>query len=389
MRTEIQPVKLAALVIMFMLYPILLMFSVSHTLEGTSAESIGYILTDKSNLHISLTTVNPGIHTLAADESNGLVLKVRVSDSSGAGVPGAGVKLEASNEAGSFAPSTGVADASGNFLSVYTPPEAIHNGSVYTDLSSHLSGTDKSSTLQIKLIPVPVVLIHGYQASPAIFSGLSEYLKLQGYMPLIFSYASENGVAASAALLSIDLQKKEADLEASGIQVSRFDLIAHSMGGLVARYYTCSSEYAVRSDVRKLIFISVPQKGSPFASLGMQYFEDSGIQDLVPDSALYTILLPSMINAGLNPSIQTGSLLGKFDEVVGTESASLDEWKIETELFDLGDSNFTFDKLLSGELLQAANHKMILYNKKVYERIQQMLESQIPYPTINQQPHNR
>ena len=153
------------------------------------------------------------------------------------------------------------------------------------------------------------------------------------------------------------------------------------MGGLVARYYTCSSDYAVRSDVRKLIFISVPQKGSPFASLGLQYYDDSGIRDLVPDSGLYSSAFPSMINAGLNPSIQTSSLLGRFDEVVGAESANLSEWKIETELFDLGESNFTIDKLLTGEILQAANHKLILYNKKVYQRVQQMLESQMPYPS--------
>lgn len=386
MLTGIQPVKLTALIILAMLFPVLMLFSVLVAHTGTSSESIGYALMDKSSLHIGLVTVNPGIQVLAADSENELVVKVQVGNSSGAGVPGAGVKLEVSNSTGSFQPSEGVTDANGSFLSVYTPPSSIHAGLDNAGLSntvlltSHLSGTDKSSPLQIKLIPTPVVFIHGYQSSPDIFSGISEYLKEQGFRLLTFSYASENGVAAAAPELSNYLQKKAIELEDSGIQIKHFDLVAHSMGGLVARYYTCSSEYAARSDVRKLIFISVPQKGSPFASLGLQYYDDKGIRDLVPGSALYASSFPSMINAGLNPSIQTGSLLGRFDEVVGTESASLAEWKIETELFDLGESNFTIDKLLNGEIMQAANHKLILYNKKVYQRVQQMLESDIPYP---------
>jgi pimeloyl-ACP methyl ester carboxylesterase len=408
-----------------MLYPVLLLFLMPAANTGASPESIGYLLMDKSDLQITFETVNPGIHTLAADSDNVLVVKVQVSYKSGAGVPGAGVKLEVSNSTGisnsigTFQPSEGVTDASGSFLSVYTPPSFVNlklaanntglsagdsgladnnpqapagnsglavdnsklaTGSNTLTLKSHLAGTDKSSAFQIKLIPAPVVLIHGYQSSPDVFSGISEYLKQQGFAPISISYASGKGVASSATELSNFLQKKANEFESNGIQVRRFDLIAHSMGGLVARYYTCSDEYTSRRDVRKLIFISVPQKGSPFASLGLQYYNDNGIRDLTPGSALYASSFPSMINGGLNPSIQTGSLLGSFDEVVDAESASLAEWKIDTELFDLGDSNFTIDKLLTGELLQAANHKMILYNKKVYQRVQQMLESDIPYP---------
>lgn len=419
MLTGIQPHKLAVLIIIFMLFPVLMLFLVPAIHIVTSPESISYALMDKSSLHINLHTVNPGIHTLAADSGNGLVIRVQVGNNSGAAVSGAGVKLEASGFTGSFQPSEGFTDDTGSFISVYTPPAYIKAGTgnyglndtksgnhtlSNTDsantltsntepgdsslasnsntlkITSRLSGTDKYSSLQVRLIPTPVVFIHGYKASPDLFSGISEYLKVQGFKPMSFSYASENGVASAASELSNYLHVKATELEDSGIQINRFDLVTHSMGGLVARYYTCSSEYTARSDVRKLIFISVPQKGSPLASLGLQYYEDKGISDLVPYSGLYTSVFPSSINAGLNPSIQTGSLLASFDEVVGTESASLAEWKIETEIFDVGESNFTVDKLLTGEILQAVNHKLILYNKMVYQRIQQMLECDIPYP---------
>ena len=234
--------------------------------------------------------------------------------------------------------------------------------------------------MKVKLVPVPVVLIHGYQASPTIFSGLSEYLKSEGFTPISFSYQSENGVAAAAAELADFLHQKTTELASENIQVNRFDLISHSMGGLIARYYTCNSDYSLNGNIRKLLFISVPHKGSPFASIGLTYYNDSGMQDLVPESELYSTVFPSMINGGLNPSIQTGNLLGRFDEVVGVESAALTEWGIHTELFDVGDSNFTLDKLLSGEILQAANHKMVLYNRKVFQRLRQMLETELQYP---------
>ena len=293
--------------------------------------------------------------------------------------PAAALKSE---PAGAFRPSAVAAtDANGTYTAEYEPPSSI-NGTNNIILKAKLSGTDKIASIQIKLVPVPVVLVHGYQASPQIFSGVSAYLKSQGFDPLGFSYASDKGVISSAAQLSDYLDKVKTDMASDGIQVKRFDLISHSMGGLVARYYTCSSGYSAKGNVRKLIFVSVPQRGSPFASIGLKYYDDQGMRDLLTDSTLYSEIFPSLSNGGLNPSIQTGSIMGRYDEVVGSESASLAEWNIQTELFDVGDSNFTIDKLLSGEILQAANHKLILYNKKVYQRLVQMLITNIPYPSV-------
>lgn len=401
--------KIAVLAVLAILFPVLLILLKPAIQAGTSPESIRYALMDKSGLQVRINAVSPGVHTLAADSENSFVIRVHVTDSSGASVPGAAVKLMASipdyaqrltssgsnnTSTGSLKPSDGYTDSSGDLIAVYTPTDYLKadsgkfkayaadanssNDSVL--ITARLPWTDKSSVIQISLIPVPVVFVHGYQATPDIFSGISEYLKQQGYKSSAISYPSENGVASAASALSEYLKEKAADLRSSGIQVKRFDLIAHSMGGLVARYYTCSSEYVARSDVRKLIFISVPQKGSPFASLGVQYYDSESMRDLVPGSSLYSDVFPSMINAGLNPSIQTGNLLGRYDEVVGTESARLSEWNIETEIFEVGDNNFSVDKLLNGKILQAANHKLVLYNMKVYERIQQMLEIDIPYP---------
>jgi uncharacterized alpha/beta hydrolase family protein len=400
---------------------------------NTTADSIQ----EKNNLIINISAIDPDVKTLTADSENRFAIRIMVRNAKGAPVQGAEVQLEAAidnaaeTEAkaeietgtnpsassssaikpyssivdtkaasdndtaesktpsasgksamiGTFYPASGLTDSNGIFNAEYAPPSSASDIN-QIKLSSNLVGTDKTSTFKIALIPVPVVFVHGYQASPDIFSGISAYMKTRGFNPLCPSYSSEKGVVEAAEELASFLDNTKNEMASSGIQIKRFDLVGHSMGGLVARYYTCGSEYLSRENVRKLIFLSVPQKGSPFASIGLKYYDNQGIRDLLTDSSLYSELLPSMTNGGLNPSIQTGSIMGRYDEVVSAESASLAQWGIKTELFDVGDSNFTIDKLLSGEILQAANHKLILYNRKVYQRVEEMLTTDLSYPSV-------
>ena len=76
-------------------------------------------------------------------------------------------------------------------------------------------------------------------------------------------------------------------------------------------------------------------------------------------------MFPQMINRGLNPNIQTGNIIGQFDEVVSIESAGLYEWGIDTNIFKLSDNKFNVDSLLDGTISQNAIHKVILNNKSV------------------------
>lgn len=392
-------------------FAILLFIPVLMALSKPTAPSLepaaktAYAGMDKNSLSIRLMAADPAIEVLSADPENKYELKIKVTDKTGTAVPSANVQLSAVGPAasgGSFEPRNGTTGADGGFTSFFIPPSALDTnnggkknadiqsdasvdknayGSATVELEAKLTGTDNTSTLKIKLIPVPIVMVHGYQASPDIFSGLREYLSGQGYSSAAFDYDSEKGIAPAAAELSKYLQKRSSELKVKGIQSRRFDLIAHSMGGLVARYYTCSEGYLSNNNIRKLIFISVPQKGSPFASLGLQYYTDKSICDMATDSELMAAIFPSMINSGLNSSIETANMLDRFDEVVSVQNASLAEWKINTEIFDVGESNLTVDKLMNGEILKATNHKRILYNMKVYQRIVEMLGKQMPYPT--------
>ncbi|WP_161950300.1 esterase/lipase family protein [Clostridium thermosuccinogenes] len=343
-------------------------------------------MSKKSELSLSLSLVNPGIGILAADPENKLILKAEVRDSSGMPVQYARILLTSDNDFGSLYPEDVRTNTFGEAIVTYSPPEYdsknFSDGYAEAVIRASIDDTDISEAVKVKITRTPVVMIHGYQSNGDIFENLMGYLNSKGYECIPFNYDSIKGIAHGSGELKDFLQQQKLVYLSKGIQVGRFDLIAHSMGGLVARYYTCSREYIKNHDIKKIIFISVPHKGSPIASLGAEYFEGQGILDLIPDNPLFTHILPSMINKGLNNTIQTGNIIAQYDEVVGITNASLDEWGIKTELFNLGKSNITVDDILNGTLVQAPIHKGILSNKKVFEKILFMLENELPYPKL-------
>lgn len=347
---------------------------------------IKYEFSKKSELSLSLSLVNPGIGILTADPENKLILKAEVRDSSGMPVQYARILLTSDNDFGSLYPEDVRTNTFGEAIVTYSPPEYdsknFSDGYAEAVIRASIDDTDISEAVKVKITRTPVVMIHGYQSNGDIFENLMGYLNSKGYECIPFNYDSIKGIAHGSGELKDFLQQQKLVYLSKGIQVGRFDLIAHSMGGLVARYYTCSREYIKNHDVKKIIFISVPHKGSPIASLGAEYFEGQGILDLIPDNPLFTHILPSMINKGLNNTIQTGNIIAQYDEVVGITNASLDEWGIKTELFNLGKSNITVDDILNGTLVQAPIHKGILSNKKVFEKILFMLENKLPYPKL-------
>lgn len=348
------------------------------------AASVGFDLMDKSGLTITLSPIDPTVREMSADPSNRLILEVSVKDSDGKPVKGARISLKVDKGRGSLIPAGPATDSDGKLLAQYSPPfldeDTFGKGKPVVNLTAGIPGGGMVSEFLLTLTRKPVVFVPGYQATPEIFSSMKEYLESRGFVTAGLSYASDKGVAAGAAELGSFIDNFRGELRTKGIQADRVDIVAHSMGGLVARYYTCDTGYPAKSDVDKIIFVSVPQMGSPIATLGLEYYSDQGIRDLIPDSTLYTGQFPSLINGGLNSSIQVGSMLGQYDEVVTPESASLESWGIRTEMFDVGDSNFTVDKLLSGKLVEAANHKVVLYNRTVFRRVEEMLGSVLSYP---------
>lgn len=363
---------------------------------------IGYKLMNKDKLVVKLSLANPQVKAVAAEKSNALLLRIEVRKDTGEPVPKAAVRLSADSGLGSIRLISGRTDENGEALASYIPPSSaelyhipdsfripdssgkqVHKVNGLTmNIFAEIPGTGKKSSVSFNLVQPPLVFIHGYRSNGNMFDNMKNYLDSKGFSTSIFSYKSENGVIGGAQQLGGCLRNLELEYLAKGVQVNKFNIIAHSMGGLVARYYTTDKNYAVYNNIEKIIFLSVPHRGSPLAHIGAEYFEDVGIRDLIPDSNLFIESFPQMINKGVNNLIQTGNIIGQYDEVVSLESSNLEEWGIKSEVYDVGDNNFTVDNLLNGSISEGQNHKAVLNNTKIFERIVEMLSENMDYPLL-------
>jgi len=344
---------------------------------------VSYIFS-KNNIVISLNIANAYIFAVTADSSNTVVLKAKVVNSKGRPIANTYVKLKISKPIGKVYPSSGKTNKYGEAIFTYIPPEyCVKNknpNSIHITASIYNSSSIKS-IVKLKIVNIPIVYVHGYLANGLVFDNMKNFLASKGFYGQDITYCSSKGVIFGAKQLEDFLNLQKRIYLSQGIQVNKFNLIAHSMGGLVCRIYTTSKQYISNNDVKKIIFISVPQKGSHVASIGENYFDNQGIKDLIPDNAFFSTILPQSINKGLNSSIQVANILGKNDEVIAPENASLEEWNIKTEILDIGQNNINMNTLMNGEAMESPIHKTILSNSKIFARVYELLNRDIIYPS--------
>ncbi|HUY89819.1 MAG TPA: alpha/beta fold hydrolase, partial [Pirellulales bacterium] len=103
-----------------------------------------------------------------------------------------------------------------------------------------------------------VVLVHGLDSGPELWSDLSELLVREGHQVAAFDFPNDQPIAESGALLASQIQP----LREARPQL-RVDLLTHSMGGLVARSFVESPAYA--GGIDRLILLAPPNQGSKYA----------------------------------------------------------------------------------------------------------------------------
>jgi triacylglycerol lipase len=145
------------------------------------------------------------------------------------------------------------------------PPLPIDAPVVQVEAAAPIEGVEAIPGPAPRNAPLPVVLVHGLFGFDRIgvpgarfdyFRGISAYLSTLGCIAHAVKLPMMSSVPARAKALvaAIDALPHE-----------RIDLVAHSLGGLDARY--ALAHLGLASRVRSLVTIGTPHRGSPIADL--------------------------------------------------------------------------------------------------------------------------
>lgn len=102
-----------------------------------------------------------------------------------------------------------------------------------------------------------VILIHGFTSHGVYLEQLGEFIARHGFVSAIFNYNSYLGIDTAARELAELLSQLANELATHG-----FSIVGHSMGGLVARYFSQVAERALADSLNTLVLLGVPNKGA-------------------------------------------------------------------------------------------------------------------------------
>lgn len=175
--------------------------------------------------------------------------------------------------------------------------------------------------------PRPVVLVHGtFANSVDNWLGLAPYLKNRGYCVFSLDYGQLSGVPFFHALGPIDKSAEQlsgyVDKVLSATGAAEADLVGHSQGGMMPRYYVKFLGGATK--VNALVGIAPNNHGTTLSGLAnlLPYFP--GAQDLLSTAtpALAQQMAGSAFMTKLNeggdtvPGVRYTVIATKYDEVV-------------------------------------------------------------------------
>jgi len=231
------------------------------------------------------------------------------------------------------------------------PPNTEINNTAYIRTESDPLIPSNSAITNVT--PLPVLLVHGYFSEPKMWNTMKLKLENEGYIVYCSDYAPGSGkwnangnIKEYAVILS-----KEIDDIKSETGVEKVDLVVHSMGGLISRWYTT---HGYKNDVRKLIMIATPNHGSElcsdtyatmlsiFLNIPLDYHIGKARTQMIPGSTFlnelnhgpwYRCSGTDTINSNIHHEIIAGTdswfitrwiLKGDDDGVVRVDSAQLD-----------------------------------------------------------------
>ncbi len=184
----------------------------------------------------------------------------------------------------------------------------------------------------------PLILLHGYAMNRASFRTMAQRLSKQGVGPIYgFEYWSMSKVSHSARKLDAYI---ESICQRHGCE--QVDLIGHSMGGVVARYYLTLGPGKERGRVANLLTLGTPHGGSVFAGFGVGQPK----KQLNPRAAFLERLGAARIPEGT----RAVAIWSKADALVGTHAQARWQGAEEVQIEKLGHMSLLYSRRVVAEI---------------------------------------
>ena len=164
---------------------------------------------------------------------------------------------------------------------IFTAPEEyLCEGNEYIlsiEVNAHCeSGISLSGSANIRVMRPGVLLIHGFASDNTCFKELEDYLLVEGgysksqvhrvdYRESNTAGVDYNTYAANVVGRAYNILQNKL-LEKEHIVSSKYDLVGHSMGGILSRMY---AQKVARENVNRIITLDTPHYGSELSNFGM------------------------------------------------------------------------------------------------------------------------
>jgi len=253
--------------------------------------------------------------------------------------------------------------------------------------------------LSFEVTPVPLILVHGYKGEPDDLKDMKQWLEDDGFTVYPLDYAhgevANGDIKQYAKALCFEVERAK---NATGGE--KVDIIAHSMGGLISRWYI--EKFGGATNVRNLIMLGTPNHGSelfeltriPFLGpiLGLLANPGQAGEDMEPNSSFLEELgyegranyhTIAGTNDRLNPILwwlTTRILEGDDDGLVRTVSAKLSGTADHSEHY------LNHDQLKENKALYATVIKDILTGQPIGNQDYVEIETQQADSTVEEAP---
>jgi len=365
----------------------LVVFIIIEIPTGFFKAKFSLIFSPDDSVIISYHMFPEQFETFCADGASQMLLDISIYDSQNTPVPYLLIDIETNNFNAVIKPRYPITDKNGRAavrLFPKSPPIDTYAETIQKDIPISITVSAKKSTPAVwngNLSMPPVLLIHGFQDTSESLIPMKNYLENKGARVFLMDYSANGDFETMANTLEHSVNTIKNELKHAGILSNRINIVAHSLGGLIARYYTCRRSYIKNQDVNKIFFINVPHHGTPWAEAGAELLVSPFLKELYPTSNLYTSVFPNSINMGLNHTIQVANIALDNDEVVPLPSSSLDLWDINTKTYHIGEEPLDIKSLAKEPFSGETRHRQILFFIPVFEEVWHYLINDLPYPS--------